>query len=89
MAGSRRTPPNRNARPEPTPIPRSRASGPESELDEYIRLGEETPEQEEDDLFQDLPEQGEEEEEDVELEEEGVGALVEEVEGEGAGGWTG
>ena len=43
MAGTRRTSPNRNARPEPqTPIPaRSRGGGgSESELDEYIHLGE-------------------------------------------------
>ncbi len=62
MAGSRRTPPNRSARPETSaPIPRSRP-GSESELDEYIRLGEQ-PEEEEEDLFEDLPESAEEEEE--------------------------
>jgi RNA polymerase primary sigma factor len=62
MAVSRRTPPNRNARPEASaPIPRSRP-GSESELDEYIQLGEQN-EEEEEDLFEDLPEQDVEEEE--------------------------
>jgi RNA polymerase primary sigma factor len=52
MAGTRRTSPNRNVRPEPeSPIPRSRP-GSESELDEYINLGEAPTE--EDDLFEDL-----------------------------------
>jgi RNA polymerase primary sigma factor len=65
MAGPRRTSPNRNARPEPqSPIPRSGGGGgSESEVDEYLHLGE-TP-QEEDDLFEDLAveEEAEEEEE--------------------------
>jgi RNA polymerase primary sigma factor len=65
MAGPRRTSPNRNARPEPqSPIPRSGGGGGgESEVDEYLHLGE-TP-QEEDDLFEDLAveEEAEEEEE--------------------------
>jgi RNA polymerase primary sigma factor len=57
MAGLRRTSPNRNARPEPQgPIPRASdfggGRGGESELDEYIHLGE-SPAQE-DDLFEDL-----------------------------------
>jgi RNA polymerase primary sigma factor len=53
MAGIRRTSPNRNARPEPnSPIPRSHG-GSESELDEYIHLGE-APAAEDDDLFEDL-----------------------------------
>ena len=52
MAGTRRTSPNRNVRPEPeSPIPRNRP-GSESELDEYINLGEAPTE--EDDLFEDL-----------------------------------
>jgi RNA polymerase primary sigma factor len=67
MAGPRRISPNRNARPEPqSPIPRSHAAGGkggESELDEYIHLGERPAE--EDDLFEDLAieEEIEEEEE--------------------------
>ncbi len=66
MAGIRRTSPNRNARPEPqSPIPRSRGAasggGGESELDEYIHLGEAPAE--DDDLFEDLAVDGEEEEE--------------------------
>jgi RNA polymerase primary sigma factor len=63
MAGFRRTGPNRNARPESqSPIPRSQGGGgSESELDEYIHLGE-TP-QEEDDLFEDLGNEEEVEEE--------------------------
>ena len=53
MAGTRRTSPNRNARPEsPSPIPRaSSRGGSESELDEYIHLGE--AQDEEVDLFED------------------------------------
>ncbi|MCC6457077.1 MAG: RNA polymerase sigma factor RpoD [Caldilineaceae bacterium] len=64
MAGIRRTSPNRNTRPEPqSPIPRNRP-GSESELDEYIHLGE-APTEEDDDLFEDLAveEEAEEEEE--------------------------
>lgn len=68
MAGLRRTGPHRNARPEPqSPIPRASEGGGgrggESELDEYINLGEAPTE--EDDLFEDLgvEEEIEEEEE--------------------------
>jgi RNA polymerase primary sigma factor len=62
MAGIRRTSPNRNARPEPqSPIPRNRP-GSESELDEYIHLGE-APTEEDDDLFEDLAVEDEAEEE--------------------------
>jgi RNA polymerase primary sigma factor len=64
MAGIRRNSSNRNARPErESPIPRSRP-GSESELDEYINLGE-NPAEEEDDLFEDsaVAEGAEEEEE--------------------------
>jgi RNA polymerase primary sigma factor len=65
MAGTRRTSLNRNARPEPqNPIPRASGGGSESELDEYIHLGE-APAEEEDDLFEELGS-----EEDVEEEEE-------------------
>jgi len=62
MAGPRRNPLNRNARPEPqSPIPRAHGGGSESELDEYIHLGE-TP-SEADDLFEDLAAEEEVEEE--------------------------
>ncbi len=64
MAEIRRNSPNRNARPErESPIPRSRP-GSDSELDEYINLGE-NPVEEEDDLFEDssTAEGAEEEEE--------------------------
>ena len=61
MAGTRRTSPNRNVRPEPeSPIPRNRP-GSESELDEYINLGEAPTE--EDDLFEDLDVEDDAEEE--------------------------
>lgn len=63
MAGPRHTSPNRNARPEPqSPIPRSGGGGgSESEVDEYLHLGEAP--QEEDDLFEDLAVEEEVEEE--------------------------
>jgi RNA polymerase primary sigma factor len=68
MAGFRRTSPNRNARPDDqSPIPRAGEGfggrGGESELDEYIHLGE-TPAQE-DDLFEDLGVEEEVEEEET------------------------
>ena len=62
MAGTRRTGPNRNVRPESQgPIPRSGGGGGESEVDEYLHMGEAPVEQ--DDLFEDLAVEEEVEEE--------------------------
>ncbi len=62
MVRPRRTNANHTESESTAPIPRSRPNA-ESELDEYIHLGEEPEAGEEDDLFEDLPEREEEEEE--------------------------
>lgn len=64
MAARRRTNPDKRTRDEASsPIPRSRG-GSESELDEYIHLGE-TLEEEDDELFEELPDDDDEEEEEA------------------------